>query len=266
MATASGMSAIPVGGAVFAAGWRSSGQLARDLRFDHDAVLEYLRQVRRRDHLRRSDRPRRPAGGGAPQHQAVFPRDAVESADRGSGHRCGGRHRPQRRRALGGRQLLLFAGAAAADPLRRRHRRAFGHQAYRRPGRVLGGAVASTTSSWARYSPSCARPVRRCRRSTPGYCSRAWRRWGCAWSGTPPAHWPLAEFLESHPAVARVYHPALKSHPQYEIAQRQQSGRRHRVLRAEGRYAGAAARQCRRVIDSTRLCSITGNRAIRAPR
>nr|WP_153733410.1 PLP-dependent aspartate aminotransferase family protein [Sporosarcina obsidiansis] len=34
----------------------------------------------------------------------------------------------------------------------------------------------------------------------------------------------IATFLESHPQVERVYYPGLKSHPQYEIAERQMGG------------------------------------------
>ncbi|MFS0575993.1 PLP-dependent aspartate aminotransferase family protein [Sporosarcina sp. 179-K 3D1 HS] len=34
----------------------------------------------------------------------------------------------------------------------------------------------------------------------------------------------IAEFLEYHPQVARVYYPGLPSHPQYEIAQKQMRG------------------------------------------
>jgi O-succinylhomoserine sulfhydrylase len=34
----------------------------------------------------------------------------------------------------------------------------------------------------------------------------------------------LAEWLEQQPQVTRVYYPGLKSHPQYELAQRQQTG------------------------------------------
>jgi cystathionine gamma-synthase len=34
----------------------------------------------------------------------------------------------------------------------------------------------------------------------------------------------LAEFLERHPAVARVYYPGLPSHPDHEVARRQMSG------------------------------------------
>jgi cystathionine gamma-lyase len=34
----------------------------------------------------------------------------------------------------------------------------------------------------------------------------------------------VAEFLESHPEVARVYYPGLPSHPQHELAKRQMTG------------------------------------------
>jgi cystathionine gamma-synthase len=34
----------------------------------------------------------------------------------------------------------------------------------------------------------------------------------------------VAQFLERHPAVRRVYYPGLPSHPDYEIIQRQMSG------------------------------------------
>ncbi|MNM93246.1 O-succinylhomoserine sulfhydrylase [compost metagenome] len=70
----------------------------------------------------------------------------------------------------------------------------------------------------------------------------------------------VAEFLEAHPAVAKVYHPALKSHPQYDIAMRQQSGG-GAIVSFE--LKGATPEQQRanawRVIDSTKVCSITGN-------
>jgi len=34
----------------------------------------------------------------------------------------------------------------------------------------------------------------------------------------------VAEFLENHPKIAKVYYPGLKSHPQHELAKRQASG------------------------------------------
>jgi len=65
----------------------------------------------------------------------------------------------------------------------------------------------------------------------------------------------LAEWLESRPQVARVFYPGLRSHPQFELALRQQ--------RASGAVVSFEVKGGReaawRVIDSTRLISITGN-------
>lgn len=65
----------------------------------------------------------------------------------------------------------------------------------------------------------------------------------------------LAEWLELQPAVARVHYPGLPSHPQHELAGRQQQG-----------YGGVVSFEVTggrtvawRVIDSTRLLSITAN-------
>jgi O-succinylhomoserine sulfhydrylase len=65
----------------------------------------------------------------------------------------------------------------------------------------------------------------------------------------------LARWLERHPAVARVHYPRLESHPQFALAQRQQSAG-GAVLSFEVKGGKEAAW---RVIDSTRLISITGN-------
>ncbi|MBY4896372.1 O-succinylhomoserine sulfhydrylase [Cupriavidus sp. AU9028] len=70
----------------------------------------------------------------------------------------------------------------------------------------------------------------------------------------------LAQFLESHPAVARVYHPALPSHPQHDIAMRQQSGGGAIVsFEVKGDSPEQQRANAWRVIDNTRVCSITGN-------
>jgi O-succinylhomoserine sulfhydrylase len=65
----------------------------------------------------------------------------------------------------------------------------------------------------------------------------------------------LARWLESHPQVARVYYPGLASHPQHALAMRQQ--------RAGGAVVSFDVRGGReaawKVVDSTRLISITGN-------
>ena len=65
----------------------------------------------------------------------------------------------------------------------------------------------------------------------------------------------LAEWLEQHPGVERVYYAGLASHPQHELAKRQQKGF-GAVLSFEvtGGKAGAW-----RFIDATRLISITAN-------
>ncbi len=71
----------------------------------------------------------------------------------------------------------------------------------------------------------------------------------------------LAAWLEAHPKVARVYYPGLRSHPQHELAMRQQNGLGGAVLSFD--VLGQGAEQLRanafHVIDSTLLCSITAN-------
>jgi O-succinylhomoserine sulfhydrylase len=65
----------------------------------------------------------------------------------------------------------------------------------------------------------------------------------------------LARWLEKHPRVERVYYPGLPSHPQYELAKRQQKGPGAIVsFDVKGGREGAW-----RVVDSTRLLSITAN-------
>ena len=65
----------------------------------------------------------------------------------------------------------------------------------------------------------------------------------------------LAHWLENHPAVKRVYYPGLVSHPQHELAARQQtaSGGIVAFEVAGGRDAAW------RVVDATRMISITAN-------
>ncbi|MGV6475238.1 O-succinylhomoserine sulfhydrylase [Azotobacter vinelandii] len=65
----------------------------------------------------------------------------------------------------------------------------------------------------------------------------------------------LAEWLEQQPQVVRVHYAGLSSHPQHELARRQQSGF-GAVVSFEVRGDKAAAW---RVIDNTRMISITTN-------
>ena len=73
----------------------------------------------------------------------------------------------------------------------------------------------------------------------------------------------LAQWLEAHPAVARVYYPGLKSHPQHALAMAQQSGSGGAVLSfdVKGRSSmdDAARVAAFAVIDATRVCSIAAN-------
>ena len=65
----------------------------------------------------------------------------------------------------------------------------------------------------------------------------------------------LACWLEAHPRVARVYYPGLESHPQYELARRQQKcGGAIVAFEVKG-----ARKEAWQVIDSCRLLSITAN-------
>ena len=65
----------------------------------------------------------------------------------------------------------------------------------------------------------------------------------------------LARWLEGHPKVARVHYPGLASHPQHALAMRQQ--------RAGGAIVSFEVKGGReaawKVIDSTKMISITGN-------
>jgi O-succinylhomoserine sulfhydrylase len=65
----------------------------------------------------------------------------------------------------------------------------------------------------------------------------------------------LAQWLEAHPAIERVYYPGLPSHPQYDLAMRQQSGG-GAIVSFEVRGGKDAAW---RVVDSCQLLSITAN-------
>jgi len=71
----------------------------------------------------------------------------------------------------------------------------------------------------------------------------------------------LASWLQAHPKVERVYYPGLKSHPQYELAMAQQSGRGGAVLSFDVKAAdaGEARRNAFHVVDSTQLMSVTAN-------
>ncbi len=66
----------------------------------------------------------------------------------------------------------------------------------------------------------------------------------------------LARWLETHPAVARVLHPGLASHPQHALAMRQQSGQGGAVLSF---IVKGGREEAFSVIDATQVCSIAAN-------
>lgn len=65
----------------------------------------------------------------------------------------------------------------------------------------------------------------------------------------------LAQWLQAHPKVARVYYPGLPSHPQHALAQRQQASG-GAVVSFEVR---GAREEAWTVVDQCRLLSITAN-------
>jgi O-succinylhomoserine sulfhydrylase len=70
----------------------------------------------------------------------------------------------------------------------------------------------------------------------------------------------IARWLESHPAVARVFYPGLESHPQHALARKQQkAGGAILSFELKGETREAQRANAWRVIDGTKLCSITGN-------
>ena len=71
----------------------------------------------------------------------------------------------------------------------------------------------------------------------------------------------LATWLQDQPEVSRVYYPGLASHPQHDLAMRQQSGLGGAVVSFDVRTAdaGQARQRAFHVINSTQVCSITTN-------
>ena len=71
----------------------------------------------------------------------------------------------------------------------------------------------------------------------------------------------LAQWLQDHPAVARVHYPGLASHPQHVLAMSQQSGSGGAVLSFELKASDAdQARACAfHVLDSLQVMSLSTN-------
>jgi O-succinylhomoserine sulfhydrylase len=71
----------------------------------------------------------------------------------------------------------------------------------------------------------------------------------------------LAQWLQDHPAVARVHYPGLSSHPQHALAMAQQSGLGGAVLSFEVRAQDPvqARRRAFHVLDQMRMLSLSTN-------
>ena len=71
----------------------------------------------------------------------------------------------------------------------------------------------------------------------------------------------VAKWLEQQPQVARVYYPGLESHPQHDLAMRQQSGLGGAVVSFDlrGDDVAEARKNAFHVIDSTQIVSIATN-------
>lgn len=71
----------------------------------------------------------------------------------------------------------------------------------------------------------------------------------------------IAKFLESHPAVTRVYYPGLESHGQHALAMKQQSGLGGPVVSfdVKGGDPASLRRNAFKVIDSCEVLSIATN-------
>ncbi|WP_442486908.1 O-succinylhomoserine sulfhydrylase [Halomonas litopenaei] len=65
----------------------------------------------------------------------------------------------------------------------------------------------------------------------------------------------LARWLDAHPAVAKVHYSGLESHPQHQVASRQQQG----FGAVVGVEVKGGREQAWSVVDATRMLSITGN-------
>src|SRR5947209_6254453 len=61
----------------------------------------------------------------------------------------------------------------------------------------------------------------------------------------------VARFLEAHPKVKRVYYPGLASHPQHEVARKQQRGPGAMLS-----FDVGSLERARRMLNAVRLCSL----------
>jgi O-succinylhomoserine sulfhydrylase len=126
-------------------------------------------------------------------------------------------------------------------------------------GRVIGGAILGRRS----FIRETLLPIMRT--TGPGLSPfNAWvllkglETLGLRMRAQSDAALQLAQWLEQHPAVARVHYTGLQSHPQRELVQRQQSGS-GAVLSFDVKSNDDLRARAWRVVDHVKLLSITGN-------
>ena len=90
---------------------------------------------------------------------------------------------------------------------------------------VVGGAVISKDKDTAdRIAWICNALGLACSPFDAWLVLRGVKTLGCRMEAQQRSAGRIAEFLDSHPAVETVYYPGLESHPQHELASRQQDG------------------------------------------
>ena len=182
-----------------------------------------LAPPRRDDRVRRRDRPR--GGRACPGRGAdarPLRRDDRQPDDRRRRSRGARRARPSPRRDLRRRQHVRLAVSVPADRARRRPRGRVGDEVHRpatatsSPASCPAGATSSTAIRSVQVDTGATLAPISAFLALRGLSTLAIRM--DRHSATAAA---LAAWLERQAGVTRVYHPALASHPQHDVAARQ---------------------------------------------
>jgi O-succinylhomoserine sulfhydrylase len=129
-------------------------------------------------------------------------------------------------------------------------------------GRVVAGAICASQA----LIKDCFIPVMR----SAGMSLSAFNAWvvlkgmetlGIRMKAQSEQALAMASWLEAHPKVARVYYPALPSHPQHDLAMRQQKGLGGAVLSFDvhGDTPEEGRKNAFHVIDQCQVLSVTAN-------
>jgi O-succinylhomoserine sulfhydrylase len=129
-------------------------------------------------------------------------------------------------------------------------------------GRVVAGAICASKA----LVKECFIPVMR----SAGMTLSAFNAWvvlkgmetlGIRMKAQSEQALAMAAWLEAHPKVARVYYPALPSHPQHELAMRQQKGLGGAVLSfdVKANTPDEGRKNAFHVIDQCQVLSVTAN-------